>query len=125
MISLKKYLEMEIHEAATTKVDPAELQAALLESYRSALLAMGKSGARSPGPSGWSVPGCNGGAKGLGRSGMMLYQTCGMWLCGRMYWMVSIRNILHGRMRMGRRGIARRRAGALWCSSQPQPKTCS
>jgi diguanylate cyclase (GGDEF)-like protein len=46
VISLKKYLEMEIHESAATKVDPAELLAALLECYRSALLAMGKSGAQ-------------------------------------------------------------------------------
>ena len=53
MISLKKYLEMEIHEpvqkdeekAGATK--PAELLPPLLESYRSALLSMGQSGARA------------------------------------------------------------------------------
>ena len=39
MISLKKYLDME--------TDPSDLANALLESYRSALLAMGKSGARA------------------------------------------------------------------------------
>jgi diguanylate cyclase (GGDEF)-like protein len=43
VISLKKYLEMEIHEHTASDVDPAELLAALLESYRSALLAVAKS----------------------------------------------------------------------------------
>ena len=57
---------------------------------------MGNSGARSSGPSGLSVPGCSGGARGLGRSGRMLYQACGMWFCGRLYWIVSMRNILQG-----------------------------
>jgi len=43
VISLKKYLEMKIHEPAASKVDPAELMPALLGAYRSALGAMGKS----------------------------------------------------------------------------------
>ena len=47
MISLKKYLEMGIHERIADAVDPSELLAALLESYRSAILAMGKSGVRA------------------------------------------------------------------------------
>ena len=56
--------------------------------------AIGKSGARSSGPSGFSVPGCRGGAMGFGRSAAMLYQARGMRLCGRLYWIVSMRNIL-------------------------------
>jgi hypothetical protein len=44
VISLKKYLEMEIHEPQANEADPAALLAALLASYRAALLAMGKSG---------------------------------------------------------------------------------
>jgi len=47
VISLKKYLEMEIREHTASKVDPVELLAALLEAYRSALLAMGKSGVQA------------------------------------------------------------------------------
>jgi diguanylate cyclase (GGDEF)-like protein len=47
VISLKKYLEMEIHERTTNDVDPAELLVALLESYRSALLAVAKSDAQA------------------------------------------------------------------------------
>jgi diguanylate cyclase (GGDEF)-like protein len=47
VISLKKYLEMEIHEPATVSFDAAELQSALLDSYRSALLAMGATGAQA------------------------------------------------------------------------------
>ena len=47
MISLKKYLEMEIHETIAKAVDPAELLAMLLESYRSTLLTMGKSGVQA------------------------------------------------------------------------------
>lgn len=47
MISLKKYLEMEIHERVqdrpSNEVDPAELLPALVESYRSALGAVGRS----------------------------------------------------------------------------------
>src|SRR3954454_357260 len=56
--------------------------------------AMGKSGARSSGPMGFSVPGCSGGAIGVGRSARMLYQARGMRLCGRLYWMVSMAGIL-------------------------------
>ena len=48
--------------------------------------AMGKSGARSSGPMGLSVPGCNGGAMGSGRSPAMLYQARGMRSCGRLNW---------------------------------------
>jgi diguanylate cyclase (GGDEF)-like protein len=51
LISLKKYLEMEIHktihEHRPEGADPAELLPALLESYRSALAAMGQSGAQA------------------------------------------------------------------------------
>ncbi len=59
MISLKKYLDMEIHEPAAETVpeqfpeqrpeesDRAELLAVLLASYRSALVAMGQSGAQA------------------------------------------------------------------------------
>jgi diguanylate cyclase (GGDEF)-like protein len=47
VISLKKYLDMEIHERPTTEADPAEMLPAVLESYRSALLAMGKSGVQA------------------------------------------------------------------------------
>ena len=58
---------------------------------------MGNSGARSSGPSGLSVPGCSGGAIGLGKSAAMLYQARGMRFCGRLYWMVSMGNILAAR----------------------------
>ena len=47
MISLKKYLDMNPDKVAAPKSDLDELAAILLESYRSALLAMGKSGARA------------------------------------------------------------------------------
>ncbi len=51
MISLKKYLEMEIHETIhdprPDKADPAELLPALPRLYRSALVAMGQSGAQA------------------------------------------------------------------------------
>lgn len=47
MISLKKYLEMEIHQPAVGKVDPVALLPPLLEAYRSALVAMGKSGVQA------------------------------------------------------------------------------
>lgn len=47
MISLKKYLDMEIDELKVKEADPVALLTALVESYRSALLAMGKSGAQA------------------------------------------------------------------------------
>ncbi|MBZ5656908.1 MAG: GGDEF domain-containing protein [Acidobacteriia bacterium] len=47
MISLKKYLEMEVREPQADEADPIELLAATLESYRSVLLAMGKSGVQA------------------------------------------------------------------------------
>jgi hypothetical protein len=47
VISLKKYLDMEIDKLKVKEADPAELLAALVESYRSALVAMGKSGAQA------------------------------------------------------------------------------
>lgn len=46
MISLKKYLEMEAHEAPVSGPDPAELLPVCLESFRAVLKAMGESGAR-------------------------------------------------------------------------------
>ena len=58
---------------------------------------IGNSGARSSGPSGFSVPGCSGGAIGLGRSAAMLYQARGMRFCGRLYWMVSIPNSINNK----------------------------
>ena len=49
VISLKKYLEMEltVPESAETAFEPDELLVVILKSYRSALQAMGKSGARA------------------------------------------------------------------------------
>jgi diguanylate cyclase (GGDEF)-like protein len=47
VISLKKYLDMETGEPYASGPDPVELLSAALESYRSALLAMGKSGIRA------------------------------------------------------------------------------
>jgi len=47
VISLKKYLDMETGKPCASAPDPAELLSAALESYRSALLAMGKSGIRA------------------------------------------------------------------------------
>ena len=47
MISLKKYLEMDPLQALTDRPASAALLAAVLESYRSALVAIGKSGARA------------------------------------------------------------------------------
>src|SRR5580704_3679232 len=61
------------------------------------------SGARSSGPMGFSVPGCSTGARGLGRSGRMLHQACGMRLCGRLYWMESMGYILLGASLLGMR----------------------
>lgn len=52
------------------------------------------------------VAGCKGGAGGVGRSATMLYQDCGIWLCGRLYCMVSMGNILQG-------GVRRRLCRAL------------
>ena len=45
MISLKKYLEMEIKEPHVSEPDPVELLPVCVESYRSSLQAMGESGA--------------------------------------------------------------------------------
>ena len=47
MISLKKYLDMEPGKPGASAPDPVELLSAALESYRAALLAMGKSGIRA------------------------------------------------------------------------------
>src|SRR5271166_3964333 len=47
MISLKKYLDTDAGQPYISEPDPSELLAAALKSYRSALLAMGKSGARA------------------------------------------------------------------------------
>jgi diguanylate cyclase (GGDEF)-like protein len=51
LISLKKYLDMEIREKiqalAPDQTDPVELLPALLESYRSTLVAIGRSGAQA------------------------------------------------------------------------------
>ncbi|MGA9529685.1 MAG: GGDEF domain-containing protein [Terriglobales bacterium] len=47
MISLKKYLEMEVKEARSSDPDPAELLRVCLESYRTVLRAMGESGVRA------------------------------------------------------------------------------
>lgn len=47
MISLKKYLDTETDQPVVSQPDPAELLAAALRSYRSALLAMGDSGVRA------------------------------------------------------------------------------
>ena len=47
MISLKKYLDMDPDKPHATEPDPGELLSATLDSYRSALLAMGKSGVRA------------------------------------------------------------------------------
>jgi diguanylate cyclase (GGDEF)-like protein len=47
VISLKKYLEAEVREPQVREADPIELLSAILEGYRSALLAMGKSGAQA------------------------------------------------------------------------------
>ena len=49
------------------------------------------------------------GARGLGKSARMLYQTCGIRLCGRLYWIVSMRNILQGRWRTSPSGSALQR----------------
>jgi len=47
VISLKKYLDTETDQHVVSQPDPAELLVATLKSYRSALLAMGDSGARA------------------------------------------------------------------------------
>lgn len=51
MISLKKYLDMEfrekVHAPAPDQIDPVELLPALLESYRSTLVAIARSGAQA------------------------------------------------------------------------------
>ena len=47
MISLKKYLDMETDKLVTEEPDPNDLASAALESYRAALLAMGKNGVRA------------------------------------------------------------------------------
>ena len=47
MISLKKYLDMDASHPYISEPDSNELLAATLESYSSALLAMGKSGVRA------------------------------------------------------------------------------
>jgi len=47
VISLKKYLDMDPGEACSSQPDLNELSSVILESYRAALLAMGKSGARA------------------------------------------------------------------------------
>lgn len=47
MISLKKYLDLNPDQPYVSEPDPGKLLIATLESYRSALLAMGKSGARA------------------------------------------------------------------------------
>lgn len=47
MISLKKYLDMDMNIRESNDSDVNELLAATLVSYRSALLAMGQSGVRA------------------------------------------------------------------------------
>lgn len=47
MISLKKYLECDADQPYLSELDPSDLLSAALKSYRSALLAMGKSGVRA------------------------------------------------------------------------------
>jgi diguanylate cyclase (GGDEF)-like protein len=47
VISLKKYLEMDVRELQANESDPIELLAATLESYRSMLQAVGKSGVQA------------------------------------------------------------------------------
>ena len=47
MISLKRYLDMEVSEPPSNEPKPDDLISAVLECYRSALLAIGKSGARA------------------------------------------------------------------------------
>jgi diguanylate cyclase (GGDEF)-like protein len=47
MISLKKYLDMDADQTYSSDLEPGELLAVTLKSYRSALLAMGMSGARA------------------------------------------------------------------------------
>ena len=47
MISLKKYLDMDPSEPRSSEPELNELASVILESYRSALLAMGKNGARA------------------------------------------------------------------------------
>ena len=55
---------------------------------------IGKIGARSSAHNGFSVPGCSGGAIGVGKSATMLYHASGMRFCGRLYWMDSMEEIL-------------------------------
>ena len=47
MISLKKYLDMDADQPYAGEPDPSELLAAILKAYRSALLAVGRSGVRA------------------------------------------------------------------------------